>query len=164
MIKRPIIAILVASSALTAVLLMCPFAGAQATTTNFSQKILPLDCIFQEVNDGTGTLIYLTPEECGVILTPPPASSQTTDTYQQPTSHPVYLRITNPIQQSTAEQLLLQTPNTGTFTLPLTRDYASRPGEQQQTHGWWMQLIVIAAVMMVFWAAWLRWSARLPRR
>ncbi len=42
-----------------------------APTPSLKQQILPLECVFQEVNDGTGTLIYLTPIECGQPIIPP---------------------------------------------------------------------------------------------
>ena len=47
----------------------------------FNQKILPLNCIFETVDAGTGLLYYVTPAECGVLVTPSasngqPASSQ----------------------------------------------------------------------------------------
>lgn len=47
-----------------------------AASTNFEQKILPLNCQFEEVNDGTGTIIYLTPEQCGALVNPPPSGKQ----------------------------------------------------------------------------------------
>jgi hypothetical protein len=52
-----------------------------AKNATLKQQILPLDCIFEEVNDGLGTIHYLTPEACGVIIPPtveptlPPAPS-----------------------------------------------------------------------------------------
>lgn len=44
---------------------------AHAAGPTFGQKILPLDCIFETVADGTGTLRYLTPAECGVLIPTP---------------------------------------------------------------------------------------------
>ncbi len=44
--------------------------SAHAPDARFTQKILPLNCVFDEVNDGLGTLTYLTPAECGQIITP----------------------------------------------------------------------------------------------
>ena len=49
-----------------------------AQNLTFKQQILPLDCVFEQVNDGLGTIQYLTPETCGVILPPaviPPAAT-----------------------------------------------------------------------------------------
>lgn len=42
-----------------------------AGESNFSQKILPLDCVFETVDAGTGTLRYITPAECGQIIPVP---------------------------------------------------------------------------------------------
>lgn len=43
---------------------------ANAVNGTLKQQILPLDCVYQIVNDGTGTIVYLTPNECGVLPTP----------------------------------------------------------------------------------------------
>ncbi len=51
-------------------------AGA-VSAPSFSQRILPLNCVFQTINDGTGTLYYLTPAACGVIETNPSSNSIT---------------------------------------------------------------------------------------
>lgn len=48
--------------------------SALAVHATFKQQIVPMNCVFQQVNDGTGTIIYLTPKECGVIVNPPPGS------------------------------------------------------------------------------------------
>jgi len=45
-----------------------PLAG--ALSGNLKQQIMPLNCVYQTVNDGTGTVIYLTPTECGVLAEP----------------------------------------------------------------------------------------------
>jgi hypothetical protein len=52
----------------TTLLVMLGVAVASAEDTDFTQRILPLDCQFEEVNDGLGTLHYLTPAECGVFI------------------------------------------------------------------------------------------------
>jgi hypothetical protein len=52
----------------TAILVTLGVAVASAEDTDFTQRILPLDCQFEEVNDGLGTLHYLTPAECGVFI------------------------------------------------------------------------------------------------
>jgi hypothetical protein len=46
-----------------------------AASAAFGQKILPLNCVFEQVNDGTGTIIYLTPAACGQVITPPPSGN-----------------------------------------------------------------------------------------
>lgn len=43
-----------------------------AVPASLKQQILPLECVFEYVNDGTGTIVYLTPDECGVIIPPDP--------------------------------------------------------------------------------------------
>lgn len=43
-------------------------APASAVGTVFGQKILPVDCVFETVNDGTGTVHFLTPAACGVLI------------------------------------------------------------------------------------------------
>lgn len=55
---------------------MCATAPAVlAARESFGQKILPLDCIFTVVNQGTGELHYVTPAACGVV-TPPVSGGQ----------------------------------------------------------------------------------------
>ncbi len=44
---------------------------ASAVHGSLKQQILPLECIFQIVNDGSNTIVYITPEECGVVIPPP---------------------------------------------------------------------------------------------
>jgi hypothetical protein len=63
---------------------------AAGSTTTFGQKILPLDCVFQVVNVGTGELRYLTPAACGQVLPPSPAVNpkQTSQATQQQYSQP----------------------------------------------------------------------------
>lgn len=46
--------------------------GAGAVSGSLKQQILPLECIFEIVNDGSNTIVYLTPEECGVVIPPDP--------------------------------------------------------------------------------------------
>lgn len=46
--------------------------GAGAVSGNISQQILPLECVFEIINDGSNTIVYLTPEECGVVIPPDP--------------------------------------------------------------------------------------------
>jgi hypothetical protein len=45
--------------------------SSQASNTELELKILPLDCIFEIINDGNNTIHYSTPEECGVYVPPP---------------------------------------------------------------------------------------------
>jgi hypothetical protein len=72
--------------------------SAQAESTNLSQRILPLNCIFETVNDGTGTLHFLTPEACGVLVPPTPPIVEPTDlqpsdsTNSTPVNQPISLQ------------------------------------------------------------------------
>jgi hypothetical protein len=43
-----------------------------ALNGNLQQRILPLECVFEVVNDGSNTITYLTPEACGIIIPPDP--------------------------------------------------------------------------------------------
>lgn len=67
-------------------LVLLPFMAnspAHAEHATFKQQILPLNCVFEVVNVGLGTIKYLTPEECGQIITPP-----NTDKPSQPATDP----------------------------------------------------------------------------
>lgn len=46
-----------------------PVASA-STKVRFKQIIAPLNCLFDEVNDGSGAVVYLTPETCGTVIQP----------------------------------------------------------------------------------------------
>jgi hypothetical protein len=48
-----------------------------AKHTTFKQLILPIDCQFQVVANGLGTVVYLTPEACGQV--PPPNDGGSSD-------------------------------------------------------------------------------------
>jgi hypothetical protein len=49
-----------------------------ASGSNLKQQILPLNCVFQTIDTGNGVVIqYLTPTECGQIITPPTPTPQT---------------------------------------------------------------------------------------
>jgi hypothetical protein len=48
-----------------------------AVRATFKQQIFPLNCVFQQVNDGAGTVIFITPKECGVIVQPKPGKKKT---------------------------------------------------------------------------------------
>lgn len=54
------------------VLAKCSFGVyvAYASTPSFKQTILPLNCQYEVINDGHGTIRYLTPKECNQILPP----------------------------------------------------------------------------------------------
>ena len=57
-----------ASLVVASVVVAFHVAAAAAAGTSLEQKILPMDCVFETINDGTGTLRYLTPAECGVLV------------------------------------------------------------------------------------------------
>lgn len=59
---------------------------AQAATTDFRQQILPMHCIFQIIDSGTGTLRYLTPVTCGQIVPPANPGSSAGGTTQNNSS------------------------------------------------------------------------------
>lgn len=61
---------IMAALLLAAFPLMAFAPNSAAVNGKLNQNIYPLDCVFQEVNDGTGAVIFVTPQECGVI-TPP---------------------------------------------------------------------------------------------
>jgi len=56
---------------ITLIACFAPASPAGATDTSFKQRILPLNCVFQTIDAGTGTLFYVTPEACGALVTPP---------------------------------------------------------------------------------------------
>lgn len=58
--------------------------SAAALSGTLKQQILPLDCVYQVVNDGTGTIIYVTPNECGVLPVPTINSPTNSPTTQSP--------------------------------------------------------------------------------
>ena len=45
-----------------------------AVPASLKQQILPLDCVFQVINDGSNTVVYLTPAQCGQIIDIPPTT------------------------------------------------------------------------------------------
>jgi hypothetical protein len=109
---------LITLSSLAIAIFAAPFARAE--DSKFKQRILPMDCVFQVINVGTGTIQYLTPEECGVNINLPqspntlPTSSangQSTDNgIQSSTGSPVSgLFSYNP--QKTENLRLKQQPN-----------------------------------------------------
>ncbi len=53
---------------------------AAAADTKAKLQILPLECVFDFISDGSsGTIVYITPAECGVVIPPdPPGVDQPT--------------------------------------------------------------------------------------
>lgn len=72
-----------------AILTLCVLASSTASAfdldADLTQEILPLECVFQIVNDGSGTVLYLTPTECGHPLPPDPETHGPKPTPQKPT-------------------------------------------------------------------------------
>lgn len=55
-----------------------------AETSDLRLKILPMQCVFEVVNDGSNTLRYLTPEDCGQLVTDPGPGQQPTESNNTP--------------------------------------------------------------------------------
>lgn len=51
-----------------------------AVQPNLEVKILPIDCIFDIIDDGSNRITYLTPKECGVLVDDPIQTPPTTET------------------------------------------------------------------------------------
>jgi hypothetical protein len=90
--------VLVVSLCLPVAAAVLSTASASAEQTTFTQKILPANCMFETVNDGTGTLRYLTPATCWqfvpqFFMFPPAAKpsdqAQTNAFGQRPANEPV---------------------------------------------------------------------------
>jgi len=83
----------------------------KAISGTLRQQILPLNCVFQTINVGTGLLYYVTPEECGVIVPPNPAQPNpditqgTTPPAQQNEQLPAPFRILSPYNISTQNRI-----------------------------------------------------------
>ncbi|HET7319969.1 MAG TPA: hypothetical protein VFI84_00105 [Candidatus Saccharimonadales bacterium] len=70
-------------------------AAAYAQNTAFKQRILPLDCVFETVDAGTGLLYYVTPAACGVVVAlPAPPNIGTTSP-----GNPLVAKVIGPIPQ-----------------------------------------------------------------
>lgn len=67
----------------------------QAVNGSLFQQILPLECVFQVVNDGSNTVIYITPEECGQL--PPPDPDPEPEEPSVPDQPPI--QPTRPVRQ-----------------------------------------------------------------
>jgi hypothetical protein len=91
-------------------------APALAENSSLNQKILPLNCVFEVVSDGTGTVRYLTPSECGVLVTPSPGSGSQPVTSGSPTgASPSHVaQVQNPGTYNTARTVFFVPANSGT--------------------------------------------------
>lgn len=117
-----------------------------AETTNFTQRILPLNCVFETVNDGTGTVRYLTPTECGVIFQTygfSPGSSVPQNTHTSRASNsPVASKKprTNITGQTTDPQPIIdgqKPPTDSNFVIPPTNQSEVESNDQSVPPSWW---------------------------
>jgi hypothetical protein len=115
------------------VLCWCMPALAAHNSTTFSQKILPLNCIYTVVNAGTGELYYVTPAACGVPPTPPPSSggAGSPSTSQQQST-----------QQFNPDRTLFFVPSTTTGQQTTSEANSSSGGQSQLS---WQPLATIAS-------------------
>jgi hypothetical protein len=106
--KKPLFFLAIILSGLIAETLMVP--SAHGVNANLKQEILPLDCVFDTVNDGSNTIIYLTPIECGIPIDGP----------KEPTSEPTVT--------------IVSTETTRIFQIPLLlrNTIVTVPGGSQQ--------------------------------
>lgn len=49
---------------------------ARAADSTFRLQVLPINCLFEVVSDGSNQIVYLTPEECGQLVKNPPGAEQ----------------------------------------------------------------------------------------
>lgn len=76
---RGVLISLVVVCTIASMFLWAPIASA-STKVRFKQIIAPLNCLFDEVNDGSGAVVYLTPETCGTMLQPQRTSQSAAST------------------------------------------------------------------------------------
>ena len=81
-----------------------------AAPSSLRQNIFPLDCVFQIVNDGSNTVVYITPDECSVIFPPDPDPEDPVDPVDP----------TDPTNPVTPNPSTPNTPDGGSF-IPPTR-------------------------------------------
>ena len=132
--KKPLLYLVILLSAIITQSLTTP--SVHGVNATLKQEILPLDCVFDTVNDGSNTIIYLTPIECGVPIkgakepisepTVTIISTETTRIFQIPLllrntvitvpggSHQVITRLYNEQVTTIQEPRALQTPVTQT--------------------------------------------------
>lgn len=61
------------SALVLSIIALLPHATANAAgTTQLQLKVLPIDCIYEVINDGLNSVVYITPEECGQQIDPLP--------------------------------------------------------------------------------------------
>lgn len=113
---------------------------AHAESTTLSQRILPLNCIFETVNDGTGTIHFLTPEACGVLL--PPAPPIVEPTVLQPSDNTSGIPVSEPItfQPQTSQPITsIPLPAPASTEHPSVIPQSQNPGNKTvaKAPGWW---------------------------
>ncbi len=93
---------------------------AHAEDTSLTQKILPLDCVFQIINDGTGTIYYVTPKACGVVVPTPPTD------HTKPDNPPVSIPIVTLVTKAKTSGFITLTSNSNPI-LPIAVSSTSQP-------------------------------------
>ncbi len=81
-----------AATIIIVALLFCLVPSAHASSrVRMKQLIVPLNCLFDEVNDGSGAVVYLTPETCGTLVRPQqPTPTPSAPTQPQPVPSEYY--------------------------------------------------------------------------
>jgi hypothetical protein len=124
-----------------------------------------MDCVFNEVNDGLGTLIFVTPTECGVVE---PEIQQQLEQLSQNQSQQTQgnsgttslLLIRNQNPSSTNNQTPSSTPAPQSAAskdpiIPIVNDSASVPKasavqpRQKHTPGWVMPTLIVTGLAVV---------------
>lgn len=131
-----------------------------AASESFNQQILPLNCLFTTIDAGTGTLDYLTPKACGVII-PTPKSGQNrqstspsteSDTSSQAASGP-YFYDTNPGSASRGKKIYkddFQLPWQNLATTKPASGTASSLNQGQSNRNSVIIVTSIATVLLIF--------------
>lgn len=146
---------------LTTVLTMSTACQA-APSNSLRVQILPLDCLFEVVNDGLNTVNYLTPAQCGQIV-----KSSPSDSGETPANIPFISSSSTPGQQkrvspAAGNPIDETSPGVGASTVkpknapPTDRidtpDATDSDGVQLRYDWWWLVAgsTVLAAVLRIF--------------
>ncbi|MGH9857316.1 MAG: hypothetical protein ACRD4B_05670, partial [Acidobacteriota bacterium] len=82
-----------------------------SSASKFKVQIVPLGCQFTVIDTGTNEIEYLTPEECGQVITPPPGSGIPTEEKVAEgipglSNFPDYFGLPSPGSQAPAENII----------------------------------------------------------
>jgi len=136
------------------------FIASAAATPNdtFTQHIFPMDCIFNEVNDGTATYAFLTPAACGVLQ---PAASINDQSGQAGNGSAPAAGVRGNGGRTGASRTATSPPTTGGTTgaggstAPIQNDNSESPSIQndalRSSRGIVMWLMAGVAVLMFWW-------------